>query len=500
MSRDSSPAGDNGSHPGPAAPTAWPALGARAPLPPGALADALGALSAFESVGVTTFVPIFRDELTGGYDASVVDAAALRASMGDLLRRNAGGGESFMIRVRDEALIQLDDCDTPTWERLVPHAFFSALTSPGRYHVWLCAAEAGEHRMLRRRLLAALRSTGAEMGPLATRWPGSLNRKPRRRQPDGSFPRVRLASIAPGRRVRAEELEQAGLLAPVTGARRAPARRLLGRALLASGLARAGAWGQRRDVLVLRYAGVTRQPDCVNPYTRARHARAGAFAAQLDHLQRGYQVVPLRSCIEALERGTALPERAVVLTFSEGYRNFLTVAAPLLRERGMPATLFLPPARVRAEGHGLITTWSLVDDEMYLSWSEVTALHAQGFDIGVALLVLTDRGAPYTLADRESELRDARDQLGQRVGVRPVLGLRQGEYYQSLARMAEVLGYAAVLGCGDVGLNAAGCSRYALHSTFARRPGADDLASFAAHTSGLTRWWWRISHQRIVAH
>jgi peptidoglycan/xylan/chitin deacetylase (PgdA/CDA1 family) len=60
------------------------------------------------------------------------------------------------------------------------------------------------------------------------------------------------------------------------------------------------------------------------------------FAADLDFLQRYYTVVPL----SALEGGSA-PERAVVLTFDDGYRSVFQHAYPLLRERGLSATVYL---------------------------------------------------------------------------------------------------------------------------------------------------------------
>ena len=61
-----------------------------------------------------------------------------------------------------------------------------------------------------------------------------------------------------------------------------------------------------------------------------------AFARHLDFLQERYQVIPLA----ALEDGP-IPDRAVVITFDDGYRSVYEAAYPLLDARGMPATVYL---------------------------------------------------------------------------------------------------------------------------------------------------------------
>jgi len=62
----------------------------------------------------------------------------------------------------------------------------------------------------------------------------------------------------------------------------------------------------------------------------------GHLAAQLDFLQRYYRIVPLAS----LTDGT-LPDRAVVITFDDGFRSVHEIALPLLRDRDLPATCYL---------------------------------------------------------------------------------------------------------------------------------------------------------------
>lgn len=66
-----------------------------------------------------------------------------------------------------------------------------------------------------------------------------------------------------------------------------------------------------------------------------------AFARQLTLLRRYATVVPLTPALDALRAGRRLPPRPVALTFDDGYRDQLDLAAPILRGFGMTATFFL---------------------------------------------------------------------------------------------------------------------------------------------------------------
>jgi peptidoglycan/xylan/chitin deacetylase (PgdA/CDA1 family) len=61
----------------------------------------------------------------------------------------------------------------------------------------------------------------------------------------------------------------------------------------------------------------------------------------MEHVAARYQPVPLGRVVDWLEGRSAPPERAVVVTFDDGFRNVLTTAAPVLQKLGIPATLFV---------------------------------------------------------------------------------------------------------------------------------------------------------------
>jgi peptidoglycan/xylan/chitin deacetylase (PgdA/CDA1 family)/SAM-dependent methyltransferase len=67
------------------------------------------------------------------------------------------------------------------------------------------------------------------------------------------------------------------------------------------------------------------------------------FRAQMAHLASGYRLMPLAQLGAAVREGW-LPERAVAITFDDGYVDNLQFASPILLEAGIPATFFITSA------------------------------------------------------------------------------------------------------------------------------------------------------------
>lgn len=68
---------------------------------------------------------------------------------------------------------------------------------------------------------------------------------------------------------------------------------------------------------------------------------APLFAACLNFFRRHYAVIGLEALRAAREGGAPLPPRALLLTFDDGWRDNLEVAAPLLRAAKMPGLVFV---------------------------------------------------------------------------------------------------------------------------------------------------------------
>nr|WP_286196321.1 polysaccharide deacetylase family protein [Thalassotalea sp. G20_0] len=59
-----------------------------------------------------------------------------------------------------------------------------------------------------------------------------------------------------------------------------------------------------------------------------------------------FNVMPLVDVVEALRNKKALPEKTVAITFDDAYLSIYTEAFPILREQGLPFTIFVTPTPV----------------------------------------------------------------------------------------------------------------------------------------------------------
>jgi peptidoglycan/xylan/chitin deacetylase (PgdA/CDA1 family) len=96
--------------------------------------------------------------------------------------------------------------------------------------------------------------------------------------------------------------------------------------------------GRNASLLIMIYHRVLPRPDPLLP----GEPDAATFAAQMDLLAGNFNVLPLREAARALRDGS-LPPRAVCITFDDGYANNCEIAMPILRERKLPATVFVAP-------------------------------------------------------------------------------------------------------------------------------------------------------------
>jgi peptidoglycan/xylan/chitin deacetylase (PgdA/CDA1 family) len=252
------------------------------------------------------------------------------------------------------------------------------------------------------------------------------------------------------------------------------------------GVTRFAAWWNRKRVIFLCYHGVTERPTRAPEDSKALQVNRQRFAAHLDLLARRYHPISLGDYLTARDTGQSLRDYSVILTFDDGFRNFLTVAAPLLVERSIPATVFLITDKVAQESGQGKSSWSPEDDQKSLSWAEARMLKEQyGFEFGShtcshsGLLALS----PH---ETEHELQHSLKDLVTNLAVdRPALSYPKGEYSKLLAAEAQKVGYACAV-TTDRGYNEGDHDPFTLGRALIGDN--DDEGAFAVRLSGL-RWW-----------
>ncbi len=74
----------------------------------------------------------------------------------------------------------------------------------------------------------------------------------------------------------------------------------------------------------------------------ANHVPADVFKQQMEFLSKYRNVISLSELVLLLQEGKNPPANTVVITFDDGYLDNLTIAAPVLDQFKLTATLFLP--------------------------------------------------------------------------------------------------------------------------------------------------------------
>lgn len=83
-------------------------------------------------------------------------------------------------------------------------------------------------------------------------------------------------------------------------------------------------------------------------YPRIKGLNVTEFVNQLEYITNHYEVVRMEDVIAALDRGTQMPDRSLLLTFDDGYADHYETVFPLLNLLGVQGSFF-PPARAVLE-------------------------------------------------------------------------------------------------------------------------------------------------------
>ena len=199
------------------------------------------------------------------------------------------------------------------------------------------------------------------------------------------------------------------------------------------------------------------------------------FEAQMAWLKRrGYRVLSLGEYLHYRREFRLPPHRSVVITIDDGYADALSLAYPVLRHYGYPATVFLSSAMVGRTGPH--DGDRALAGRAALTWAEARAMLQGGIEIGAhgrthpdLTSISLDRAAEEVAGSR----KDLERELG---GPVEAFSYPYGKHSPAMRSIVRQAGF--ICGCGtDNGRNTPVTSPYALRRVEIH--GTDSLIHFA---------------------
>ncbi|NDJ86455.1 MAG: polysaccharide deacetylase family protein [Chloroflexi bacterium] len=169
------------------------------------------------------------------------------------------------------------------------------------------------------------------------------------------------------------------------------------------------------------------------------------FERQMAYLrQHEYTALTLSQAFQKATKGEPLPQRPVVISFDDGYRDNYTTAFPMLKQYDLTATIFLVTGQI-----GDYNNWDQSSpDEAFalMTWEQVREMEAAGIEFGSH----THTHAALDMLDHDAatrELYTSRQTLEEQLG-HPVMTLAYP--YERFTRetldIAKHCGYIAACG------------------------------------------------------
>ena len=130
----------------------------------------------------------------------------------------------------------------------------------------------------------------------------------------------------------------------------------------------------RKKIVILMYHGVTKdaRSDCWWQLSVAK------FKWQVEYMKENYSILSLKDLLHRLKNQEELPNNTAVITFDDGYENNYSVAYPILKQFGMPATIFLTTDFIGTDN----LTWP---DQLFMLFQGLSVesldLRSVGFDV-----------------------------------------------------------------------------------------------------------------------
>jgi peptidoglycan/xylan/chitin deacetylase (PgdA/CDA1 family) len=176
------------------------------------------------------------------------------------------------------------------------------------------------------------------------------------------------------------------------------------------------------------------------------------FDKQMAALQAyGYKTITLTDFLDYRAGKITLPEHPIIITFDDGYQDFYTHAVPILKSKGLTATVFLPTGKIgTSEKNRQDNSWDSHESAYptkHLIWNEVKAFIKDGFLVGSHTVTHADLSSiPEDQIKHEltRSRSDIQDKLGLQVDIFSYPG-GSGAGNQALQSDVQEAGYQAAV-------------------------------------------------------
>jgi peptidoglycan/xylan/chitin deacetylase (PgdA/CDA1 family) len=207
------------------------------------------------------------------------------------------------------------------------------------------------------------------------------------------------------------------------------------------------------------------------------------FLTQMRYLKNNFTVISLSDFYDMRAGTKALPVKSAMITFDDGFRDNYEYAYPVLKELGLPATIFLATGFVNGDVD-ITAGWKDYNGLDHLDWSQVKEMSENGIHFGAhthSHPILTE----ISLNEVEQEIIQSKKMLKNKLGKPPkhfAYPLGQSKTFNSLI-MDLLKKHDYNLACSTIwGTRNENTNMYALQRI--RIDNCDSLKDFIAKING----------------
>jgi len=106
------------------------------------------------------------------------------------------------------------------------------------------------------------------------------------------------------------------------------------------GISKAFQHRNRKQAVVLTYHLIHDKAPCESTRQICSISK-DEFERHINYLTSNYRIVPLTEIVDGIRNRNSFPEKYLAITFDDGFRNFYSIAYPILRRNRIPVTVFV---------------------------------------------------------------------------------------------------------------------------------------------------------------